>query len=1440
MKTKKLGVSIYKLGLDINKCQRGDTPHSVTFEKQVSSILCLKMLVKSNAGVLSAFLAVILPSLLGVKIFSPSTAKAATLKVTTQEVSLVEDKATDKLRSSLSRFSLSSFMVAEAEAGTTPAGQNGNSGNPSLPSISPIIPSSSPNVANPESSVNSPVNSPINPQSSPTPQVGQGTVPAPSQPALPSGIQGQKVKLDIAPAADPRAQADGRSTVKLRGTLTDENGQPIIGDVIVTLTTSAGKFVGADQSRDQQGFQVIARDGEFIATLQADIKPQQVRVRAAVDKLRVKRSSSFSPNVTQLDPRIVGPRADEPFPQQTDTSILEKLTDSPLEAYTQVEFVTFLRPSLATGIINLRIGQKGTDYWGSFGDFLNPRTIDGGTGVDFKASVFATGRVGEWLFTGAFNSYRPINQDCEGRNRLFGSIQFCEQQYPVYGDSSTMTPTTPSIDSVYARFERTPSIPGAEPDYLMWGDYNTEEFSRSSQLYTATTRQLHGLKLNYNFGQLQITGMYANNIEGFQRDTFVPNGTSGNYFLSQRLLVPGSETVYVEAEEINRPGTVIERQPLYRGQDYEIDYDRGTLLFRRPILATDLNPFGATLVRRVVVSYQNEGGRDSNLYAGRLQYNFSNDIDKKSFFGGSYLREDQGDNDFQLYGADFLVSFGSAGKIVGEFARSNSDLLTGNSVDGNAYRIEASGNLGDRVAAEGYYRAVEPNFVNNATSSFSPGQTRYGASLLARLSETTTFRAAYDFEENYGTAPGRVVDFFDLFNPQPLARPGERVSNELQTFRVGLLQRLGRGRLSPEVSAEYVNRSREDRVSDRFDGDAQQLVSRLKVPLGESLLFQAQNELNLGDSDPLYPNRTTLGLDWKAYPGVTFRLAHQFFDSSELIRGNSITTFDTLLDSKLSENTAITGRYSVLSAYNGLQGQGAVGLNNKWAIAPGLRLNLGYEYVFKNMFNATAAGPQFEQYYAVGQTSSSLGLFSGSVYSLGLEYTDNPNFQASTRFEYRDGSEKNNLVISAALAGKISPALTALVRYQQAGEANVFLPTSSSIGNSSGVRFQELGDTSSLKFGLAYRDPTNDKFNGLLKYEWRQNFDSIPESQLIGSTVTGHTFSAEGIYAPSWNWEFFGKFALRNGVTFSDGDRFDGTAKLAQLRATYRLGYRNDLAVEGRWIGQDSNNGNGYTEYGLAVESGYYLTPDLRVAAGYSFGSVDVNGDRDFSGYRSDGGFYLNISLKLNELLGGFGLQKPVPKQQQESVVQPVSGVVPQTPPVNPFPTNPSSESQPTPSIEFQQPGQTQPPQTQPPQSQTQPGQNQVSESSQGTQLQQQLSPQIDTPIGQFGNQDTQQTAPQNTLTVDTVTSPKSQNLLMNRLRGIQPENGNNANSVNSSNATPTENNELENNQSKPEEKLPQLRIQPKQSQQQLINLLKQQHGKPQVKVQGVVERSKD
>ncbi len=1010
----------------------------------------------------------------------------------------------------------------------------------------------------------------------------------------------QKAQLIVTPVGEARIPADGRSTIAIAGKITNEKGDIIREDAAVTLSTTAGKFVGADQDSDAPGFQVLARNGEFTANLQANLEPQNVKVRAAVD-----------------------------------TRYIASLP--PLETYTNIEFITNLRPSLATGVINLRIGAGGTNYWGSNRDFLDPSKI-GRTDVDLDASAFATGKVGDWLFTGAFNSKRPLNQDCNGEVRLFGGVQNCEKAYPVYGDASSVTATAPSIDSIYAKFERTPNILGAESDYFMWGDYNTQEFARTSQLFTATTRQLHGFKGNYNLGNLQITGLFANNIKGFQRDTISPNGTSGYYFLSRRLVIPGSENIYIESEEINRPGTVVKRKALLRGADYEIDYDRGTLLMRSRILSTQLNPFGSTLVNRIVATYENDSSNDSKLYAARAQYNFrgqggrgniSPSSSPTPFLATSYLWEDQNAQNFKLYGADFLIPLGNSGQILGEYAHSSHNSLAFGNVSGSAYRVEALANITPSLQGQAYYRSVTENFANNATFSFAPGQTRYGGNLLSKITGTTNFNINYDHEINFGLAPAQRIETFDIFNPQPLPTPGSKVNNSLTTLRAGVQQKLGDG----DVSLEYVKRDRTDRINNQFSGTASQLVSNVNFPLTESLAFRAQNETNLDESDALYPNRTTLGLDWALYPGFNVQLAHQFFDGG-LLRGNSITSLDTTYEHKFTEDTSVSGRYSIFAGIDGMNDQGAFGLNHRIRLAPGLKLNLGYERIQSNIFGSTAAGIRFAQPYATGQSASSLGLFSGNSYSIGLDYTDNPDFQVNTRFEYRDGKEANNMVISAAAAGKLSPALTAAVRYQQAGGANQLLDA--------------LPDTANLRVGLAYRDPSNDKFNSLLAYEYRQNPSTTPDTLLTG-TGNGsieHLFSAEAIYAPNWRWEFYGKYAFRNATNYlANNFTNTNTLHLGQIRASYQLGYRTDIAVEGRWLGQPTEN---FNEFGIALEGGYHITPDLRIGLGYAFGSID---DRDFTGFRSAGGPYLNVTYKINELFGRFGRQKVAPPQQQESLV---------------------------------------------------------------------------------------------------------------------------------------------------------------------------------------------
>ncbi len=991
---------------------------------------------------------------------------------------------------------------------------------------------------------------------------------------------------------EARIPADGRSTATIQGELLDEKGNRSNQDAVVTLVASAGEFVGADAKPDEDGFQVEAHQGRFTASLRSDLNAQTVRIRA-------------------------------------------KSND--LEAFTSLQFETNLRSPIVTGVVDFRLGGGGTNFYKSFREFL-PADNDNGTQLDFHTAVFATGKIGQWLFTGAYNSDRNLNQNCDGTSgiRYQDRQQFCDRNYPVYGDSSKTENLAPSQDSLYLRFERSAKIPGAESDYAMWGDYDTKEFSRSSQEFTATNRLLHGFKANYNAGDVQVTGFYGDNVQGFQRDTIAPDGTSGYYFLSQRLLIQGSENVSIEEEELLRPGTVLQRQQLIRGTDYDIDYDRGTLLFRQPILRTDVDTNGQVLVRRIVITYQYESKeKDNTIYGGRVQYNISRELNHESWIGASYVKENQGVRDFELYGTDAQFSIGKNAHIIAEYAHSknNSELM--GRVGGSAYRVEAQGEIVKGVEGRAYYRSTDTGFANNATISFVPGQSRYGAEVTGKVAANTNLRFQYDHEDNNGIAPQPLDNFTDLFTPRTQAVPGSRVDNSLTTITAGVQQRIGKS----DLTVDWIHRNRQDRIQpNALGGNSDQLRSRLNLPLTDNLTFLAQNELSISNQkDAVYPDRTILGLDWKVAEDLSIRLAQQFYTSGQF-DGNSITSLDFVGEHKFGQDTTLTGRYGILGGANGMSTQGAIGLKQGWTITPGLKLDLAYEHIFGDFFGRTAAGVQYAQPFATGQSASSLGFGSGDSYSVGLEYTDNPDFKTSARFEHRSSSGGSNTVISAGAIGKISPALTALFNYQQA--------------NSSNQRLIGLGDTVNLKLGLAYRNPKNDKFNALLRYEYRKNPSTIPDTILLGSGTGSqdHTFALETIYAPNWRWEFYGKYALRHSISYLASDLVGAsTVNLAQLRTTYRLGYNIDVVGEARWINQPSEN---HSETGFVIEAGYYLTPNLRLSAGYTIGNVN---DRDFSGSRSASGPYLGLTVKLNELFDGFGLQKPLPPQQQESLVKPMA-----------------------------------------------------------------------------------------------------------------------------------------------------------------------------------------
>ncbi len=989
-------------------------------------------------------------------------------------------------------------------------------------------------------------------------------------------VRAAPTQMLIAPSAQ-HIPADGRSTVTITGRLLDKDGNRSNRDALITLTVSAGEFVGKDADEDLPGFQVQARQGQFTAVLASGFKSETVRVHA---------------------------------------------TTTNLEAYTQVEFTTDLRPSLVTGVVDLRVGKSGPDLYRAFQSFMRP---DAGnpTNIDAYSAVFATGRLAQWLFTGAFNSRHGLNQTASGAESLGRDTQYHDQTYPVLGDSSVSRAIAESRDNLYLRLER-------NRDYVMWGDYTTQEFASKSQQFTAVTRQLHAFKANYNFGSVQATTIYANNVQGFQRDTIAPDGTSGAYFLSHRPLVYGSENVYIEMEELQRPGTIIATSHPIRGTDYEIDYDRGTIVFHKPISRTDIAADGTPLVRRIVVTYQYEtSGGGADIEGARVQAHFNSDWNHPSQLGLTAFRENQGLRRFSLYGSDLALPLGKGrGGLVAEYGHSenNSEML--GMVTGNAYRVQLDGTLWHNVQASANYRSADTGFANDATISFVPGQTRYGMQLSSVLGPTTRARIQYDHEDNKGIAPQPATAPEGLLDPGAAPIPGQRVDNSLQTISLGLEQRIR----SADLAVDLVNRHRIDRIGfapvggpiipGSLGGNSTQIQTRFAMPVTRSVTFQAQSDTTVSNEhDPIYSDRTLLALDWQARPDVDIRLSQQWFTAGQFT-GQSITSLDTIVEKKWGDATA-SERFSIRGGSNGFNIQQALGLSDRWTIARGLKLSVGYEQINGSFFGRTAAGTQFPQPYAVGPGGTvALGITGGNSRSIGLEYLRTPDFKASARYETRTSSGGSNTVVTAGAAGKLSPSSTALVTYQQTGSSNQLL--------------ESIGASTILRLGLAYRDPKNDRFNGLLHYDFRKNPATVPDSILIGSGTgsTDHLFAIEGIYAPSWMWEFYGKYAFRNSTSFLASDFTNGSSiTLSQLRATYRFRYRMDIAAEGRWLSQSEVN---YGSVALLLEAGYYITANLRLSAGYNFGHVS---DPDFSGSRSAGGFYLGITAKVNELFHGFGVQ---------------------------------------------------------------------------------------------------------------------------------------------------------------------------------------------------------
>jgi uncharacterized repeat protein (TIGR01451 family) len=442
-----------------------------------------------------------------------------------------------------------------------------------------------------------------------------------------------------------------------------------------------------------------------------------------------------------------------------------------------------------------------------------------------RVRFYAKGRVrGDWLLTMAYATDKDRND-----SKLFGQVD-PDRYYLVYGDRSQQAYDASSAEKLYLRIER-------ETFYAMYGDFFTgldvTELARYS-------RGLSGFKSEYDDGRFAFNVFASETRQGFHKDEIRGDGTSGRYPLSQSSLVVNSEEIVLETRDRIRTDIILSTETLQRYVDYDIDYARGTLLFRRPVPSKDekFNPIW------IVVRYETDGGDDDDLtFGGRGAVRLQGD---RAEVGVSVVREELGDDEGRLVGADVRVDVTPRTRVRAEVARTDTET-GGTETSANAYYLSLE-HRAERGDVEASFRQTETGFGLGQQNADQEGTRRYGVDARYLLRPDLTAEGLLYREERLDSGSRRDV-------------------------AEGLLRR----EWGP-FEFEAGLRGAQDRDRDGEERESlQALLGTRWTSLDQRLRLNARHEQGLGgeEDSSAFPTRTLLGGEYLVHPKATLYGEHE-------------------------------------------------------------------------------------------------------------------------------------------------------------------------------------------------------------------------------------------------------------------------------------------------------------------------------------------------------------------------------------------------------------------------------------------------------------------------------------------------------------------------------------------------------------------------------------
>ncbi|MCK9483091.1 MAG: hypothetical protein M0R34_01845 [Candidatus Marinimicrobia bacterium] len=763
-----------------------------------------------------------------------------------------------------------------------------------------------------------------------------------------------------------------------------------------------------------------------------------------------------------------------------------------------------------------------------------------------QAAFYAKGNVFEkYRLTASYDSRRNY------RDQFFRDIDPAEQ-YPIYGDASILEYDAQTQSKLFMKLERNESS-------LIYGDYNT---GLTQTEFTAYNRTFNGLIGQLNYNTHSLTGFVSLTDREMQLDEIRGEGISGYYYLTKSNVTEYSDKIKIQTRDKYHPEVLLKSADQIRYQDYTINYSDGSIMFKQPVPSIDADGNPVT----IVISYEHKTGKKASSISGvRYNGNFKKNIK----IGATAIVEERRPSNYLLYGVDATLPLFRWFSIKGEYAASSMPDFSSANLKGEAYKTEILFAPSQKFNIKGYYRIVDSSFVNlsQTSSATETGTQKYG------------FKGQYNHE--------KLGDFTSEFYRQ-FNKIGTINENSAEVFNLAYQRKFS---AKGQLNIGYEDAKRERKTAQNSISHLQSRLIRgaLSYQLTKKLSGTLERDQNLASTDQSKPTNTAVGL--------TYALSKKLsvFTKYKLIAGDN-TGNQTVVgfDSKVTENTQLTGKYEIGGALGESRNRASIGLKNKWLVNKNLTLNFAYE-------NASTID-QFET-----PTTEHQAL------SVAFEYLPESPWKTTGKWEYhtnRESRQYNYMLgtdfkVAHGLA-VISKSVYSIVNYRASNNDYVI--------------------KSDNQFGLAYRPERSDFYNSLAKiaYLVDKNTHVLPKINYKRFIISTHHY-----WQPTARLEIGGRIAKRIVMDEEIGLFKDKvTTDFYAMRLEYDWSLKWYSAMDLKYIALKPLN---ESKVGASFEVGYLIMKNVQMGIGYAALKYD---DPDFSdqNYMFEN-FYVTLHMKFSETI---------------------------------------------------------------------------------------------------------------------------------------------------------------------------------------------------------------